>query len=29
MVDLRFQAHAHTRTHGEDASEIADWTWPY
>ena len=29
MVDLRMQAHAHTRMYGEDQPEIAGWQWPY
>jgi xylulose-5-phosphate/fructose-6-phosphate phosphoketolase len=29
MADLRAQAHEHTRTHGEDMPEVADWKWPY
>ncbi len=29
MVDRRVQARAHTREYGEDASEIASWTWPH
>jgi xylulose-5-phosphate/fructose-6-phosphate phosphoketolase len=28
MVDERVRAHSHAREHGEDAPEIADWTWP-
>jgi xylulose-5-phosphate/fructose-6-phosphate phosphoketolase len=28
MEDARFAARAYTRTHGEDAPEIRDWTWP-
>jgi xylulose-5-phosphate/fructose-6-phosphate phosphoketolase len=28
MVDARLAARAYTRQHGEDAPEIADWTWP-
>ncbi len=28
MVDARLRARAYTREHGEDAPEIADWTWP-
>ena len=29
MVDARLRARIHTREHGEDAPEVADWTWPY
>ncbi len=29
MEDTRLRARAHTRSHGEDAPEIRDWTWPY
>ncbi|MDP2350797.1 MAG: phosphoketolase family protein [Chloroflexota bacterium] len=29
MVDKRIEARAHTRLEGEDAPEIANWTWPY
>jgi xylulose-5-phosphate/fructose-6-phosphate phosphoketolase len=29
MADLRMQAHDNTREYGEDATEIADWTWPF
>ena len=29
MVDARLRARAYTREFGEDAPEIADWTWPY
>jgi xylulose-5-phosphate/fructose-6-phosphate phosphoketolase len=28
MVDKRLQARAYTRLEGEDAPEIANWTWP-
>jgi xylulose-5-phosphate/fructose-6-phosphate phosphoketolase len=28
MRDLRLRARAYTREHGEDAPEIADWSWP-
>ena len=28
MVDKRIEARAYTRLEGEDAPEIADWTWP-
>ena len=28
MVDTRLRARAHTRTAGEDLSEVSDWTWP-
>jgi xylulose-5-phosphate/fructose-6-phosphate phosphoketolase len=27
--DLRIQARAYTREHGEDSPEISDWAWPY
>jgi len=27
-MDTRIEARAHTRLEGEDAPEIADWTWP-
>ena len=29
MADARVQARAYTREHGEDAPEVAGWTWPY
>jgi xylulose-5-phosphate/fructose-6-phosphate phosphoketolase len=29
MVDARIAARAYTRDHGEDAPEIANWTWPH
>ncbi|GES20542.1 putative phosphoketolase [Acrocarpospora pleiomorpha] len=29
MSDARLHARAHTRTYGEDAPEIRDWTWPW
>jgi len=29
MVDARLAASMHAREFGEDAPEIADWTWPY
>ena len=29
MVDKRIEARAYTRLEGEDAPEIANWTWPY
>ena len=29
MVDARLRARMYTRAHGEDAPEIAKWTWPY
>jgi xylulose-5-phosphate/fructose-6-phosphate phosphoketolase len=29
MVDARLRARAYTREHGEDAPEVAGWTWPY
>ncbi len=29
MVDKRIEARAYTRLEGEDAAEIAGWTWPY
>ena len=29
MVDKRIEARAYTRLEGEDAPEIADWTWPH
>jgi xylulose-5-phosphate/fructose-6-phosphate phosphoketolase len=29
MVDARLTASMHAREFGEDAPEIADWTWPY
>lgn len=28
IVDARATARAYTREHGEDAPEIAGWTWP-
>jgi xylulose-5-phosphate/fructose-6-phosphate phosphoketolase len=28
MIDQRSRARAWTREHGEDISEVADWTWP-
>jgi xylulose-5-phosphate/fructose-6-phosphate phosphoketolase len=28
MVDARLEARRYTRDHGEDAPEIADWSWP-
>ncbi|HLH65708.1 MAG TPA: phosphoketolase family protein [Solirubrobacteraceae bacterium] len=28
MTDARLRARAYTRAHGEDPSEIRDWTWP-
>jgi len=28
MVDKRIEARAYTRLEGEDAPEIANWTWP-
>ena len=28
MVDLRAEARAWTRSHGEDHPMVADWTWP-
>jgi xylulose-5-phosphate/fructose-6-phosphate phosphoketolase len=28
MADTRLRARAHTRTAGEDPSEVSDWTWP-
>ena len=28
MIDRRSRARAWTREHGEDISEVADWTWP-
>jgi xylulose-5-phosphate/fructose-6-phosphate phosphoketolase len=28
MVDKRIEARAYTRDQGEDASEVANWTWP-
>jgi phosphoketolase len=28
MVDRRLQARAYTRLEGEDAPEIANWSWP-
>ncbi|GAA1671075.1 phosphoketolase family protein [Glycomyces endophyticus] len=28
MVDARHAAREHTRTHGEDLPEVADWSWP-
>jgi xylulose-5-phosphate/fructose-6-phosphate phosphoketolase len=28
MQDARVRAREYTRTHGEDAPEIAEWTWP-
>jgi xylulose-5-phosphate/fructose-6-phosphate phosphoketolase len=29
MADARLRARAHTREHGEDAPEVAEWTWPH
>jgi xylulose-5-phosphate/fructose-6-phosphate phosphoketolase len=29
MSDLRVEARAYTREHGEDAPEIRDWAWPH
>jgi xylulose-5-phosphate/fructose-6-phosphate phosphoketolase len=29
MVDARLRARMYTREHGEDAPEIAEWTWPH
>jgi len=29
MADARLDARAYTRRHGEDASEISGWSWPY
>jgi xylulose-5-phosphate/fructose-6-phosphate phosphoketolase len=29
MVDARLRARIHTRERGEDAPEVAEWTWPY
>ncbi|GAB3238601.1 phosphoketolase family protein [Kineosporia babensis] len=29
LDDLRIQARAYTREHGEDVPEIANWSWPY
>ncbi|GLY27961.1 phosphoketolase family protein [Kineosporia sp. NBRC 101731] len=29
LDDFRIAARAYTREHGEDAPEIADWSWPY
>jgi xylulose-5-phosphate/fructose-6-phosphate phosphoketolase len=29
MVDARLRARAYTRSEGEDAPEIRDWTWPF
>jgi xylulose-5-phosphate/fructose-6-phosphate phosphoketolase len=29
MTDKRIEARAYTRLAGEDAPDIADWTWPY
>ena len=29
MVDDRVRSRAYTREHGEDAPEVAGWTWPY
>jgi xylulose-5-phosphate/fructose-6-phosphate phosphoketolase len=29
MTDLRLNAVAYTREHGEDTPEISDWAWPY
>jgi xylulose-5-phosphate/fructose-6-phosphate phosphoketolase len=29
MVDARLRARAYTREHGEDAPEVAGWTWPF
>jgi xylulose-5-phosphate/fructose-6-phosphate phosphoketolase len=28
MVDKRIEARAYTREQGEDAPEVANWTWP-
>jgi xylulose-5-phosphate/fructose-6-phosphate phosphoketolase len=28
MVDARHAAREHTRTHGEDLPEVAEWSWP-
>ncbi|OZM75881.1 phosphoketolase [Pseudonocardia sp. MH-G8] len=28
MVDQRLRCRRHTRVHGEDAPEVADWVWP-
>ncbi|MDS1272328.1 phosphoketolase family protein [Lipingzhangella sp. LS1_29] len=29
MADERLRCRAHTRTHGEDAPDIREWTWPH
>jgi xylulose-5-phosphate/fructose-6-phosphate phosphoketolase len=29
LDDLRIQARAYTREHGEDSAEISGWSWPY
>ena len=29
MVDARLWARMYTREHGQDAPEVAEWTWPY
>ncbi|GAA2107733.1 phosphoketolase family protein [Actinomadura alba] len=29
MADARLRARAHTREHGADAPEVAEWTWPH
>jgi len=29
MVDARLRCRAYTREYGEDAPEVAGWTWPH